>query len=116
MPLARRVADLAGLHAYLHRPYPDGERRTGLVRMAAAADVGILHAVASSVLAGRADEASVSAREQVEWSALYAEDAGLLLQAPLEPLRAGLRRAVAGLGADAADRCWAASPTTRRCR
>ena len=107
MPLARRVADLAGLHAYLHRPYPDGERRTGLVRMAAAADVGILHAVASSVLAGRADEASVSAREQVEWSALYAEDAGLLLQAPLEPLRAGLRRAVAGLGADAADRCWA---------
>ncbi|MEW1843176.1 AAA family ATPase, partial [Nonomuraea angiospora] len=107
MRAARRVADLAGLHGALHRPYPDEERRAGLGRMALAADLGVLHAVAAAVLAGRADEESVQAREQVEWSALHAEDAGLLGPEPLEPLRAGLREALAGLGAQAADRCWA---------
>ncbi|MFI6731307.1 RNA ligase family protein [Nonomuraea sp. NPDC050451] len=104
---ARRVADLVGLHGALHRPYPDEERRAGLGRMALAADLGVLHAVAAAVLAGRADDESVQAREQVEWSALHAEDAGLLAPQPLEPLRDGLREALAGLGAEAADRCWA---------
>ena len=33
MPLARRVADLVGLHPALHRPYPDEDRRTGLARL-----------------------------------------------------------------------------------
>jgi hypothetical protein len=46
MPLARRVADLVGLHPALHRPYPDEERRAGLVRLSYAADLGVLHAVA----------------------------------------------------------------------
>ncbi|MFI5767991.1 RNA ligase family protein [Streptomyces sp. NPDC051658] len=92
MPLARRVADLVGLHPALHRPYPDEERRTGLVRMSFAADLPLLHALAATV----AD--TTGAREQVEWSALHAE--GLA-----EP--AGLREAFAGLDPESADRCRA---------
>ncbi|MER7498950.1 RNA ligase family protein [Nonomuraea pusilla] len=108
MPLARRVADLVGLHAALHRPYPDEHRRAGLARMAFAADLGVLHAVAAAVpVAGWTDEAAREAREQAEWSALHAEEAELLAPGPLEPLRTGLRAALAGLDAEAADRCWA---------
>ncbi|MEV0411544.1 RNA ligase family protein [Streptomyces sp. NPDC050448] len=102
MPLARRVADLVGLYPHLQRPFPDEGRRAGLVRMAVAADLGVLHA-----LAGAAAAEDAEARECVEWSALYAEEAGLLGSDPLGPLRAGLREAFGGLGADAADRCWA---------
>jgi predicted kinase len=101
MPAARRVADLVGLSAGLQRPFPDGDRRAGLVRLSLAADVGVLHAVAGAVAR------DAGAREQVEWSMLHAEDAGLLGEAPLEPLRSGLREALDGLGPDAADRCWA---------
>ncbi|MFE0456613.1 RNA ligase family protein [Streptomyces sp. NPDC058914] len=103
VPLARRVADLVGLHAALHRPYPDAERRAGLVRMSFAADQGVLHAVAGAVAGD--DEA----REQVEWSALHAQEAGLYGEAPLGSLRAGLREALRrdGVGGEAADRCWA---------
>ncbi|MFI1566405.1 RNA ligase family protein [Streptomyces sp. NPDC020490] len=101
MPAARRAADLAGLFPHLQRPYPDSDRRTGLVRLSLAADLGVLHAVAAAVARDAA------AREQVEWSMLHAEDAGLLGESPLEPLRAGLRDALDGLGPDAADRCWA---------
>ncbi|MGW0877799.1 RNA ligase family protein [Streptomyces sp. NPDC002740] len=103
VPLARRVADLVGLHTALHRPYPDEERRAGLVRMSFAADLGVLHAVASAVAR---DE---RAREQVQWSALHAEEAGLLGETPLGPLRAGLREALAeeAIGGAAGDRCWA---------
>lgn len=141
MPLARRVADLVGLYPLLHRPYPDGDRRSGLVRMSFAADLAVLHAVAGAALTGRAASPAAptenarrapettgaegtdpettaettmgiaaeiaDAREQVEWSALHAEDAGLLDPAPLAPLRAGLREALAGLDPAAADRCWA---------
>ncbi|MEU7033851.1 RNA ligase family protein [Streptomyces sp. NPDC046237] len=105
IPQARRVADLVGLHPRLHAPFPDSERRAGLLRMTAAADLGVLHAVAASVPGGRTRDG----REQVEWSSLYAEDAGLLGAAPLEPLRTGLREALAdaGVTAEAADRCWA---------
>ncbi|WP_460072444.1 RNA ligase family protein [Streptomyces sp. YKOK-I1] len=103
MPLARRVADLVGLHGGLHRPYPDGERRAGLVRMSFAADLGVLHALAGAVAGD--DEA----REQVEWSALHAQEAALFGEAPLGALRAGLREALErdGIGGAAADRCWA---------
>ncbi|MFI9105429.1 RNA ligase family protein [Streptomyces fildesensis] len=101
MPAARRVADLVGLSPALQRPYPDGDRRTGLVRIALAADLGVLHAVAAAVAQ------DIEAREQVEWSMLHAEDAGLLGESPLEPLKAGLREALDGIGTDAADRCWA---------
>ncbi|MCJ1676729.1 AAA family ATPase [Streptomyces sp. APSN-46.1] len=131
MPLARRVADLVGLYPSLRRPFPDEERRAGLVRMAVAADLGVLHALAGAT-------ADPEERECAGWSALYAEEAGLLGAAPLEPLRAGLREALTGLGgtgtdggtdgdagthsdagagadadagagidADVADRCWA---------
>ncbi|MFD9516679.1 RNA ligase family protein [Streptomyces sp. NPDC059979] len=102
MGLARRVGDLVGLYPYLQQPFPDAERRAGLVRMAAAADLGVLHALAGAL----ADDPQ--ARECVEWSALCAEEAGLLGGPdPLESLRAALREPFAGLGADAADRCWA---------
>ncbi|MFE3875127.1 RNA ligase family protein [Kitasatospora sp. NPDC059146] len=107
LPLARRVADLVGLHPGLQQPYPDTERRAGLVRLASAADLGVLHAVAAATAPGPAE------REQVAWSALHAEDAGLLDPDPLAWLRTGLREALADLaadspnGPDAADRCWA---------
>ncbi|WP_329195487.1 RNA ligase family protein [Streptomyces sp. NBC_01435] len=92
MPLARRVADLVGLHPGLHRPYPDEERRAGLIRMSFAADLPLLHALAATVAE------TAGAREQVEWSALHAEDVS-------EP--AGLREAFADLEPDAANRCLA---------
>lgn len=110
MAQARRVADLAGLHTGLHRPFPDEERRAGLGSLSVAADLGVLHAVSAAVLAGRTGPAAEAARDQVEWSALHAEEAGLLGESPAEPLRAGVRAALAGargLEADAADRCWA---------
>ncbi|MEV4679337.1 RNA ligase family protein [Streptomyces kurssanovii] len=92
LPLARRVADLVGLQAGLHLPYPDERRRAGLVRMSYAADLGVLHAVAAAT-AGTGE-----AREQVEWSALHASDV-----APLD----GLAEEFAGLDDDAAARCRA---------
>ncbi|MFI9625291.1 RNA ligase family protein [Streptomyces sp. NPDC052042] len=92
MPVARRVADLVGLHPALHRPYPDEERRTGLARMSFAADLEVLHALAAAV-AGSDEE-----REQVEWSALHAQDVR-------EP--AGLDEAFTDLDPVAADRCRA---------
>ncbi|MGW7285726.1 RNA ligase family protein [Streptomyces sp. NPDC054847] len=92
LPLARRVADLVGLQAGLHRPYPDEQRRAGLVRMSYAADLDVLHAVAAAT-AGAAE-----AREQVEWSGLHAADI-----APLD----GLTEEFAGLDDDAAARCRA---------
>ncbi|MER7508123.1 RNA ligase family protein [Streptomyces lavendulae] len=104
MATARRVADLVGLYPALRRPFPDEERRAGLVRMAAAADLGVLHALAAALPGGEDDP---GARECVEWSALYAEEAGLLGPDPLGGLRTGLREALAGLDGDAADRCWA---------
>uniref|UniRef100_UPI0015861FFB RNA ligase family protein n=1 Tax=Streptomyces sp. TRM64462 TaxID=2741726 RepID=UPI0015861FFB len=85
LPLARRVADLVGLQGRLHRPYPDEERRAGLVRLSYAVDLDVLHAVAAVTAPG------AEAREQVEWSALHAEEAGPL---------AGLDEAFADLGAD----------------
>ncbi|MEV7612666.1 RNA ligase family protein [Streptomyces sp. NPDC089799] len=112
LPLARRVADLVGLYPLLQRPFADEERRGGLLRLSAAADLGVLHAVSGAVLAAAADgdPETAAARERLDWSALYAEDEGLLDGPPLEPLRAGLREALAELAQrdpDAADRCWA---------
>ncbi|WP_171907133.1 ATP-binding protein, partial [Streptomyces niveus] len=100
MAQARRVADLVGLHGALHRPFPDDERRSGLARMALAADLRVLHAVAGAVAEG-------TSGEQVEWSAMIAEEAGLLGREPLRALREGLRSALEGLGGDAVERCWA---------
>ncbi len=107
MPLARRVTDLVALGTLLRRPYPDDARRAGLARMAVAADLGVLHAVAAALSAGDDGADAAAARERVEWSALHAEEAGLLGPAPLEPLRAGLRAALDGLDPQVADRCWA---------
>ncbi|MGI5150733.1 RNA ligase family protein [Plantactinospora sp. CA-294935] len=107
MPLARRINDLVELHTGPHRPFPDEARRAGLVRLADAVDVGVLHAVAAAVLTGRDDAGSAEAREQVAWSELHADEAGLLAEAPLRPLRAELRTALRGCDPEAADRCWA---------
>ncbi|MFG2983497.1 RNA ligase family protein [Streptomyces sp. NPDC048258] len=101
MASARRVSDLVGLYPYLQRPFPDAERRAGLVRMAAAADLGVLHALAGAAAL------DAQARECVEWSALCAEEAGLLGPDPLGALRTALREPLGALDADAADRCWA---------
>ncbi|NNJ03832.1 AAA family ATPase [Streptomyces sp. PKU-MA01144] len=90
LPLARRVADLVGLHTGLHRPYPDEQRRTGLLRMSYAVGLDALHAVAAAAAPDSA------AREQVEWSALHAEEVR-----PIGPLR----EAFAGLAPEAAARC-----------
>ncbi|MGC0423275.1 RNA ligase family protein [Embleya sp. AB8] len=107
MPTARRIADLVGLQARLRRPFPDQERPLGLARLAVAADLGALHAVAAATLVGRTDPEAAAERELVEWSALIAADAGLLDEAPLARLRTRAREAFAGLDPDAADRCWA---------
>ncbi|MFJ8014425.1 RNA ligase family protein [Streptomyces sp. NPDC096339] len=101
MRLARRVGDLVGLHPYLQRPFPDAERRAGLVRMADAADLAVLHALAGALADGKEE------LECVEWSALCAEEAGLLGADPLGDLRDGMRESLAALDADAVDRCWA---------
>ncbi|MFE0460462.1 RNA ligase family protein [Kitasatospora sp. NPDC058965] len=101
LPTARRVADLVGLHPHLTREHPDEHRRAGLVRLAAAADLGVLHAVAATLAADQA------ARTQVDWSALHAEEAELLGPAPLSALRTGLRERLADLDPEAADRIWA---------
>ncbi|MBT8228591.1 MAG: AAA family ATPase [Dactylosporangium sp.] len=107
LPLARRIADLVGLHPRLHRAFPDEARRLGLLRLAVAADPGLLHAVAAAVLTGRTDPEGNEAREQVEWSALHMEDAGLSGETPLAPLRTALRQALGGIDVEVADRCWA---------
>ena len=110
MPLARRVADLVGLSLRLSQPYPDEERRTGLVRMSFAADLQVLHAVASAVAdsASNQDSDSGSARDLVAWSALHAEEAGLF-ENPLRALRSGLRDELSEFAPEVADRCWAQS-------
>lgn len=93
---ARRIADLVGLHPALHRPYPDADRRSGLLRLSRAADLTALHAVA------RATAEGPEAREQVEWSALHAEE--------IRPLT-GLAETFADLGTEAAARCRAEAHT-----
>ncbi|MEU1490295.1 RNA ligase family protein [Streptomyces sp. NPDC005775] len=92
VPLARRTADLVGLYPALHRPYPDEERHGGLARMSLAADLPVLHALAGALAE------TPGAREQVEWSALHAQDVA-------EP--DGLREAFTDLEPDAAARCLA---------
>ncbi|MDQ3790904.1 MAG: RNA ligase family protein, partial [Actinomycetota bacterium] len=77
MPDARQVADLVGLVPLVRKDFPDDERRAGLTRMAVAADLGVLHAIAGD-------------SPNVEWSALVAEEAGLLGEDPLRPLREAL--------------------------
>ncbi|MEU3446915.1 RNA ligase family protein [Streptomyces thermolilacinus] len=94
LPLARRVADLVGLHGGLRRPFPDEERRAGLVRLSYAVDLGVLHALAAAVAPDAA------AREQVGWSALHAAELD-----GLEAVDRAFRKAFRGLGADTAARC-----------
>ncbi|WP_228976549.1 RNA ligase family protein [Streptomyces sp. DH12] len=96
LPAARRVADLVGLQGALHRPYPDDERAAGLVRLSYAADLRVLHAVAAATAAGAPE------REQVEWSALFAQE---LRGLPGGPEGAYAEDPFAGLEPDVAARC-----------
>ncbi|MFI9383683.1 RNA ligase family protein [Kutzneria sp. NPDC052558] len=101
MRMARQVADVVGLYGRLLTPFPDDSRRSGLRQLALAADLGVLHAVAAAAQPGN---------QEVEWSALHAEEAGLLGPRPFDPLKSELR--AQNLDEDAADRCWAEA----RCR
>lgn len=107
---ARRVGDLAGLHARLLRPFPDERRGRGLRRLALAVDVGLLHAVAGATLAGRTDAEAREAREQLAWSELFAGEEGLLedpTAGPLARVRRALEASLAGLGdRDVLERCF----------
>ncbi|MFD0631846.1 AAA family ATPase [Catenulispora yoronensis] len=111
MPLARRIADVIGNTHRLHSTSPnastldDDQRRAGLIRMAFGTDLTVLHAVAT------ATATSSTAVENVAWSGMVAEDAGLLAAsgAPrtVAAFHAACREAFASLpSADAADRCW----------
>ncbi len=97
---ARRVGDVVGLARRLHQAFDDEQRRVGLARMAFGTDFAVLHAVAA------ATAPDAAAAEQVAWSALVAEDAGLLPRSPLPALRAACRAAFSELPGRAADRCW----------
>jgi predicted kinase len=105
MSVARRVGDLVGLQARLHRPFPDELRSAGLRRMARSVDIGALHAVAMATSVGREDDDAHLAREQVALSELFAADAGLLEGTELSDIRAHLRESLAGR--DVLDRCFA---------
>lgn len=100
--VARRVADLVGLAPKLRGPFPDDLRARGLRRVALAADVGVLHAVAGATAVDSVE------RDLVAWSDAHANDAGLLVPSPLAPLRRDARAALAHLPAARAQRCWSA--------
>ncbi|AXX30431.1 AAA family ATPase [Actinosynnema pretiosum subsp. pretiosum] len=92
LPLSRRIADLAGLHRGPHREFPDGLRRSGLLRLATAVDLGVLHTVSAALAPDAA------ARENTAWSALHADELG---PRPFAELRAGL------LAESGSALCWA---------
>jgi predicted kinase len=100
MPTVRRIADVVGLAPRLHASFDDEHRRTGLARMSFGSDLAVLHAVAA------ATAPDAAAGENVAWSALFAEDCGLLPEPPVRALRIACREAFAELPPPAADRCW----------
>lgn len=106
MRVARRVADLVGLHPSLFRHVPDETRRPGLSRMARAADIGVLHAVAFATLTGDFSSAANEARDQVEWSELVAAEAGLLDARPWAAIARTLNAELTGFDPRTKDRCW----------
>lgn len=68
---ARHVVDLVGLAPRLHRPMPDEARAGGLVSLGRAVDLQALHQLAGAT-------ASPEEANEVAWSLLVAEEAGLL--------------------------------------
>jgi predicted kinase len=68
---ARHALDLAGLAPRLHMPMPEDDRTGGLVSLGRAVDLAALHALAAAL-------APPGTEEQVAWSHLVAEEAGLL--------------------------------------
>ncbi|GAA1963760.1 hypothetical protein GCM10009838_21120 [Catenulispora subtropica] len=100
LPIARRIADVIGHSRRLHNPLDDDKRRAGLVRMAFGTDLAVLHAIAA------ATAPTAASAESVTWSALVAEDAGLLPTSPLPAFRSACQAAFTDLPDHAADRCW----------
>jgi predicted kinase len=81
--------------------FDDEHRRAGLARMSFGTDLAVLHSVAAATAPDK------EAAENVAWSALFAEDSGLLPGSPVGALRLACREAFASLSTRAADRCWA---------
>ncbi len=100
--LARRSADLLALSPSLHRRFSDELRPRGLRQLSLSASLPVLHALAAST--ATQCEPNSDALEQVEWSRLVANDAGLWDKDPLESLRAELVP------------CLMALPRVTRCR
>lgn len=95
MQRAVRVVHLVQLHQRPTLPVDDATREGGLVSLARATDLRLLHGLA----AHRFPE-----HEQVAWSRLHAEEAGLWARDPLVPFRRGIEEQVAP-----EDAVWAVS-------
>ena len=95
-PVAWPTWALLRLHRNLHHPVDDTTREGGLVTLARAVDLAALHALAEQTAP---DD---DAREQVAWSRMVAEEAGLLARRPLDPWTARLAELLpaSGLTAD----------------
>jgi predicted kinase len=105
--VARRSSDLLALYPLLHRSFPDERRPRGLRQLSLSVSLPVLHALASS--SARLCESSDAAFEQVEWSRLVANDAGLWDTNPLEELRADLAPSLRALPQRLSYRIWAAA-------
>jgi hypothetical protein len=93
VPLAVRVHRLCALHERLRNAVDDATRAGGLVSLARSADLRALHALAER----GADDAQ---REQVQWSRLVADEAGLLDPEAIERWVGGLRALLPALSGD----------------
>ena len=96
IPLAVRVYWLCLLHPRLHHPVSDDTRVGGLVSLGRSCDLRALHRLAL------ATAPHDDANEQVQWSQLMAEDAGLLTRRPIAGWLADLR----GLLNDLSPQTW----------
>ena len=90
---ARAVAMLVQLVRHPTFSVQDDTRRAGLVQLARSVDLGVLHALAGWWCAHTGDSEGA---EQVAWSELHSDDAGLLAADPFVHLRKGLRSTLSG--------------------
>lgn len=84
---ARAVGRLVTLVDRPTLAVPDDTRRAGLTQLSRSVDLSVLHALSAWWADRRGD---LEGAEQVAWSTLHAEDAGLWGPSPLAHLRAGL--------------------------
>ena len=98
MRLARTVADLVGRRRAASWEVPDAARVAQLRRLARGTGVAALAALAHVA----------TDPQQAELFELFADEAGVLREAPFEHLRAPLDAALAGEDPDVRDHAWAA--------